>query len=41
MRADFLDFAIANTLVRLHFDKERNLERYVQVHSNAKNLSFH
>ena len=42
MGADFLDLAVANALVRLHFDKFRSLEPKVQAQTYAKNyFLFH
>ena len=40
MGADFLDLAIANTLVRLHSDKFRSLELKVQAHFQPVELLF-
>ena len=42
MGADYLDLAVANALVRLHFDKFRSLEPKVQAQTYAKNsFLFH
>ena len=43
-KREFLDrflLAIANALVRFHFDLFGSLEREVQTHSHKKNLCFH
>ena len=40
MGADYLDLAVANALVRLHFDKFGSLEPKVQAHAHAKYLLF-
>lgn len=40
MRTDHLDLAVANALVRLHFDKFRSLELKGQAHSQTNNLFF-
>ena len=40
MGADYLDLAVANTFVRLHFDKFGSLEPKVQAHFQPIELLF-
>ena len=42
MGADILDLAVANALIRIHYDKIRSLEPKVQDQTYAKNsILFH